>query len=63
MKQMLERNMRSNDLFKEGGYYSMFVRADGNDPVEKENLIMHEREDKARVNSVNKRKGTHLVLE
>lgn len=33
------------------GYYSLFVRADGNDPVKKENLIMHER-GKTRVKSV-----------
>ena len=36
----------------------MFVRTDGNDPVDKESLMMYETEDKAREKSVNKRKGT-----
>lgn len=43
MKQKLERDMRSKDFLKDGDYYSMFGRADGNDPVEKENVMMHER--------------------
>lgn len=36
----------------------MFVRDDGNDSVEKENLMIRERQRKNRVKSVNKRKGT-----
>lgn len=36
----------------------MFVRADENNPVEKKYFMRHERESKARVKAVNKRKGT-----
>lgn len=56
--------MRSNDFFlNDGGYYSMFVRADENEPVEKENLMVYKGEDKARVKSVNKRKKRDPALE
>jgi hypothetical protein len=34
-----------------------YVRANGSDPVEKENLMMYRREAKARDESVNMRKG------
>lgn len=46
--------MRSNDMYFLRGEILQHVRADVNDSVEKENLMMHEREDKARVKSVNK---------
>lgn len=39
----------------------MFVRTDGNDPADKESLMIIMRKDKARVKSVNKR-GHNLVL-
>lgn len=40
----------------------MFFRADGNDSVEKEHLMIHERERKNRVKSVNKRKETRSTV-
>lgn len=40
----------------------MFVKADGNDLVEKKNLMIYERESKNRVKSVNKRKGTRSAV-
>lgn len=54
MQQKLDEDMRSNDFFFLRWEILQHVRADGNDSVEKENLMMHEREDKARVKSMNK---------
>lgn len=47
-------------FFKDEGYYGMFVGTGGNDPAEKEDWMTHKRENKARVRSANKRKGTPI---